>query len=628
MLRGGYTGKILRIDLSSQTFSEEDVSERLAKDFIGGAGFGVYYLFKEVPADADPLGEANKLIFAPGPLTGSRAPCASRMAITTKSPLTGAIGMALTGGQFPAELKFAGYDAVIIEGKADKPTWVLIRDGSVSFQSAARLWGTSTFDCQQLIKEDLKDGNVRIACIGPAGEKLSRIACIINERRAAGRKGLGAVMGSKNLKAIAVKGSRRALGVADEEAFKRARRFMLDQMKASPVLYSAFAPNGTPLVVDVTCGMGIFPTKNWSATGEWVPIEGLGTGVHASRIVGKEPCYNCPVGCSRLRLVRDGKYAGALTEGPEYESVYSLGGTVGVDSVDAVIAADRLCDELGFDTMSAGVTVGFAMELFERGIIGQHETDGLELKFGNDEAMMELLHKMAFREGFGAVLADGCKIAAQRIGRGSEQYAMVVKGMELPAYDVRGAKAHGLNYATAYTGADHNRGYAFQEIFAIPVPEAVDRFAVEGKGKLTKWNQDVRAATCDCPTMCAFLLDMALPANAPQNTANLLSAIAGIDVTPEDVVTVGERLNNLARVYNNLAGFTRADDTLPRRLMAEPLAEGNSKGGVISQAELDQMLDEYYAARGWTRDGVPTEEKLINLGLDYAVKALKTGKNA
>lgn len=628
MLKGGYTGRVLRINLTAQTFCLEEVTEKLAEDFIGGAGFGIYYLFKEVPANADPLGEANKLIFAPGPLTGSQAPCASRVAVTAKSPLTGAVGMALTGGHFPAELKFAGYDVMIIEGKAEKPTWLFIGDGSVSFRSAARLWGTTTSDCQQLIKEDLRDGNVRVACIGPAGERLSRMACIINERRAAGRKGLGAVMGSKNLKAIAVKGSRKNIPVADEEAFKSALQFMRDQMKESPVLYPAFSPNGTPLVVDVTCGMGIFPTKNWSATGKWVPVDGLGTGVHASRILGKEACFTCPVGCSQLRLVREGKYAGALTEGPEYETVYSLGGTVGVDSVDAVIAADRLCDELGLDTISAGVTVGFAMELFERGIIDKRETDGLDLHFGNDEAMMILLHKMAFREGFGAILTDGCRVASQKIGRGSERYAMVVKGMELPAYDVRGAKAHGLNYATSYTGADHNRGYAFQEIFAIPVPEAVDRFAVEGKGKLTKWNQDVRSATCDCPTMCAFLLDMALPATAPENTANLVNAITGLDFTPEDVVTVGERLNNLARVYNKLAGFTRADDSLPERLMTEPLAEGNSKGGVISQAELDQMLDEYYEARGWTKDGVPTEEKLVNLGLDYAIGALKTGKNA
>jgi aldehyde:ferredoxin oxidoreductase len=295
-----------------------------------------------------------------------------------------------------------------------------------------------------------------------------------------------------------------------------------------------------------------------------------------------------------------------------------------VDNIDAIIAADRLADELGLDTISAGVTIAFAMELFERGLLSRKDTGGLELKFGNHEAMITLLRLMAFREGIGDLLADGSKAAAEKIGKDSQQYAMHVKGLELPAYDVRGAKAHGLNYATSYTGADHNRGYAFQEIFGIPVPNEVDRFAAEGKGKLTKWNQDVRSATCDAPTMCAFLLDMAVPAIATQNTADLMEAVTGLVFTAEEVEKVGERINNLARAFNVREGFSRDDDTLPQRLMTEPLKAGASKGQVISKEDLKLMLDEYYTARGWDiRTGVPTRKKLKELGLEYVADAMK-----
>jgi aldehyde:ferredoxin oxidoreductase len=622
MYTGGYSGKILRINLTDKTSKEEKLPLEIAKDFIGGAGLGIKYLFDEVKPGTDPLGPDNKLIFAPGPFTGTSIPCASRMAVTGKSPLTGAVGVALTGGYFPAELKFAGWDAIIIEGKADKPTWISVKDGTVRFHDAAGIWGTMTFDCQQMIKDNLKDQNTRVICIGPAGERLSKIACIINERRAVGRKGLGAVMGSKNLKAIAVRGTG-TVAITSEEKYKTARSEMLKAMKESPVLYSAFSPAGTPMVVDLTGAMGILSAKNWTATGEFVPVEELGLDAQNSRKIGKEHCYDCPVGCSQMKLAKTGPYAGILTEGPEFETIYSFGTETGVANLDAVIAADRLADELGLDSMSAGVTIGFAMELFEKGILTTADTGGLELKFGNDQSMIALLRMMAYREGIGDILTDGTKAAAKKIGKGSEKYAMNIKGLELPAYDVRGAKAHGLNYATAYTGADHNKGYAFQEIFGIPVPWEVDRFAIEGKGKLTKWNQDVRCVTCDCATMCAFILDTALPATSTQNTAALMEAVTGLIFTPDEVQKVGERVNNLAKAFNIREGFTRADDTFPDRLMTEPLKDGASKGQLISKEDLKTMLDEYYTDRGWNPEtGVPTRAKLTDLGLGYVADLL------
>jgi len=622
MYSGGYAGKILRINLSNKTSKEEPLPEEMARNFIGGAGFGIKHLFDELEAGADPLGPDNILVFAPGPFTGAGVPCASRMSVTAKSPLTGAVGMALSGGQFPTEIKFAGWDAIIIEGRAEKPTYVAIKGNDVRFRDAAGCWGTLTFDCQQIIKNELHDQNVRVCCIGPAGEHLSKLACMVNERRAVGRKGLGAVMGSKNLKAIAIRGSGK-VGVASEENYKAGRSALLKAFKESPVLYPEFSQHGTPMVTDLTGAMGVLPAKNWTATGEFVPIEGIGRDAQASRKVGREHCHDCPVGCSQLKLARTGPYAGILTEGPDFETVYSFGSCVGIDQVDPIIAADRLADELGLDTISAGVTVAFAMELFEKGLLTLEDTDGIDLRFGNDEALMVLLRKMAFREGLGDVLADGSLAAAKRIGKGTEKYAMQVKGLELPGYDVRALKAHGLGFATAYTGADHCRGYAFQEVFGVPIPWEVDRFAIENKGKLTIWNQDVRTSTLDCAPMCAFLLDMAVPATACQNTATLMEAITGLSFTPEEVMKVGERVNNLARAFNAREGFSRDDDTLPERLMTEPLAAGASKGQVISRQDLDTMLDEYYLLRGWdVETGTPSREKLTDLGLAYVADAL------
>lgn len=621
MYRGGYTGKVLRVDLTNKTYKEEPLPADVAQDFIGGAGLTVKYLYDEVPADCDPLGPENKLIYAPGPFTGTTIPCASRMAINAKSPATGAVGVATTGGHFPVEMKRAGYDVIIIEGKAESPTYLWIKNGEVKFRDAKDLWGLTTSDTQQVIKDELHDQNIRISCIGPAGEKLSRIACIVNERRVAGRKGLGAVMGSKNLKAIALRGDQPP-AIADKEKYDAARKRMLAGMRKSPILYPEFSRYGTSTTLDLTQALGIYPAKNWTATGVFNPAEKIGGYAIESRGMGKTACAVCPVGCSQLRLAKEGPYTGFFTEGPEYETLYAFGGVTGVDNPDAIIACDRLADELGLDTMSAGVAIAFAMELFERGILTLEETGGLDLHFGNDVAMTKLLHLIGERQGLGDLLAEGVKRAAEKIGRGAEKYAMHVKGLELPAYDVRGAKAHGLNYATAFTGADHNKGYAFQEIFGIPIPEPVDRLSYEGKGKLCKWNQDARTALADSPTMCVFLMDMAVADFMFENTADLMAGATGLTYTPQEVHQVGERINNLARVFNIKAGFTRADDDLPERLKTEPIPDGPSKGQLISQADLDYMLDEYYEARGWTREGVPTRAKLEELRLGYAADAL------
>jgi aldehyde:ferredoxin oxidoreductase len=612
-MMNGYMGKILRINLTNQTSSTEDLPPELIKQYMGGVGFAFYYLYKEFKPGTAPLDKDNLIVIAVGPLNATGTPCSNRMVVASKSPLTNTIAAAYSGGQFPDELKRAGYDLVILEGKAEKLCYVTIKDGEVRFRNAEKFSGMTTSDTQLFIKDELRDQNTRVMCIGPAGERQIPVACIVNERRAAGRKGLGAVMGSKNLKAIAVRGSGKP-AIADNAKFNEARSIMVKAMRESPQLYPAFAKAGTPMVVDVLTGLGIFPVKNWTATGmDMVPT--LGTAAQANFITDKAFCDACPVGCSQVKKVTSGPYAGYLSEGPEFETVYSLGSNLGIDYLPAVIAGDRLCDEYGIDTISSGVAIGLAMELYEKGILTDKDTGGLELKFGNHKAMIEMLRMIAFQEGLGAILAKGAKVAAEEIGQGAEKIAIHVKGLELPAYDVRGAKAHGLNFATSYNGADHCRGYAFQEIFGIPIPEAVDRFAAVGKGRLTKWNQDTRCSTTDCPTLCGFIMDMAIPGDAPDHISRLLTAVTGVSFTPEEVVKVGERVNNLARLFNIREGFTRAEDTFPVRLMTEPIKSGASKGAMISPEDLRIMLDEYYAARGWDNQGVPTPAKLDELGI-------------
>ena len=635
MYYGGYMGRILRLDLTNQTYKTEALPVEMARNFVGGTGFVLKLLFDEVPYGIDALGPSNKLIIAPGPLTGTESPCSSRMAYAAQSPLTGAVGMALSGGHFPAQMKFAGYDVLVIEGRAASPVYVWINDDQVSFRRAERLWGMNTLDCQVFIKEEVREQNARIACIGPAGERLARIACIINERRAAGRKGLGAVMGSKNLKAIAIHGTQQ-VPVADRQQFSDARSGLLKLFKDTPSVYGGLSKVGTSECIDVTCALGIFPAMNYSRTGEFEPADKVGSEAQFRDTIRRTACHNCPVACSQVRLARDGPYAGFLTEGPEFESSWAFSGATGVDYLPALYAADRLCDELGLDTMSTGMTIAFAMELYERGILTQEDTGGLDLRFGNHEAMIRLIQQIAYRQGFGSVLADGARQAAARIGRGSEKYVMHIKGLELPGYDVRGAKAHGLSYATTYVGADHNRGYAAQEIFGARIPVAVDRFAIGGKAELCKWNQDMKMALCDCPTFCAFLLTAgALLDPAPQGLSqadtearivtvtDMLASATGLPFTPAEIARVGERVNVLGRAFNAREGFNRKDDYLPDRLTNEPLKAGASKGQRTGRKDQDYMLDRYYELYGYDQNGIPTRKRLVDLGLDNAAKVLE-----
>jgi len=615
---GGYKNRILRVNLTDRTFSEEALSEDLIHNYIGGRGFGIKLLYDDLKPGIDPLGEENELIFMAGPLAGTNAQSFGRWKVFFKSPLTGTYFKSSGGGHFAAELKSAGFDAIIIEGAAEQPVYLWIHDGRYEFRDATYLWGLDCDDTHTLIREELGDPRIRIACIGPAGERGVKYAGIFSDRRTAGRGGGGTVMGAKNLKAIAIRG-REKVDIADPEAFKAAVKAQIAAYRANPI-FESFSQTGSQAVVELTSGaLGMYPTRNFreGVLPNWERLEGA---EYTKLRVRKTACSNCMIHCGSITKVSIGRYRGAWSEGPEYETIWGFSGPIDVSDIGLTVAADKLCDDLGLDTISTSGAIGFAYELYERGIISKKDTGGLELVYGSGEPILELIRQIAYREGFGAVLAEGTREAARRIGKGAEQYAIQVKGLELPAYDPRGAKAHGLNLLTMNIGADHNSGYGVQEVFGIPIPRQVDRFAVEGKGELTKYNQDITAVT-ETGIACAF--PIALCMITAETYANLISAATGIKdfADPAYMWLVGERIFNLERMFNVREGFGKKDDVFPTRLTNDPLPAGPSAGQVF---EAETLLSDYYKARGWNLEtGVPTVGKLKELGLDFAAQYAK-----
>ena len=440
----GYQNRILRVDLTNHTFREDSLDKSLIHDFIGGRGFGVKWLYDDLKAGTDPLGEDNEIIFLAGPLAGTPAQSFSRFKIFFKSPLTGTYFMSSGGGFFAAELKYAGFDAVVIKGTSEKPVYVWIHNGKYELRDASYLWGLDCDDTHTLIREELRNPRVRLACIGPAGENGVKFAGVFSDRRAAGRGGGGAVMGAKNLKAVAVRGDNK-VDLANPSTFAAAVKEQVNRYKAAPH-FEHFSKTGTQ-TPEFTNILGIFPTRNFRG-GVLPGIETMDGSVYNRIRARNTACNNCMIHCGSISKIDSGKYRGSWSEGPEYETIWAFSGPVMCSDIGLTVAADKLCDDLGLDSISTGNTIGFAYELFEKGIITAEDTGGLDLSYGNDEPVTTLIRQIARCEGFGAVLAQGTRKAAEQIGRGSEQYAIQVKGLELPAYDPRGAKAHGLNYIT------------------------------------------------------------------------------------------------------------------------------------------------------------------------------------
>jgi aldehyde:ferredoxin oxidoreductase len=610
MIMHGWMSKILQVDLTTGTCTVEPLDPIVVKNYIGGRGLGIYYLNQEVDPKIDPLSPDNILVMATGPLTGTGAPTGARYMVMTKSPLTGAITCSNSGGQFPTELKRAGFDAIIISGRAEAPVYLWIDQGTADICKADHLWGKNTHETTDALLAET-DAKAKVACIGPAGEKGVLFASIINDKhRAAGRSGVGAVMGSKNLKAVVVKGKGR-IPLADPDRFKDVNKKILDifkeGIKETPL---GLTVNGTAGVVVATQNFGVLPTKNWQqgTFDGWEKIQG--EELSKRFLVKNSACYGCPIGCGRKTRVDVPEFAGE-GEGPEYETIYAMGSNCMVDDLAAITKANYICNELGMDTITMGATIACAMELVDRGYLSEDQV-GHTLKWGDAEALVELTRMTGNREGFGDLLAEGSYRLADRYGH--PELAPVSKKQEFPGYEPRGSQAMGLAYATSPIGGSHMRGDpAYFELFGVPKP--MDPHQWEGKAKVTKAYQDL-SAIIDSAGLCIFFAVRNLAAKdlgvAPVGILEYLNAATGADYTLKELMEAGQRIINAERMFLARAGFTRKDDSLPKRLTEEPAPTGAAKGMVC---HLEEMLEEYYQVQGWTEDGIPGDEVLGRLGL-------------
>jgi len=603
----GWVGKILRVDLTKGDYVEEELDVNLAKKFVGGRGLASKILFDEIDPMIDPLSPGNKLIFATGPATGA-ALGGSRYMVVTKSPLTGTIGTANAAGGFGPTLKFAGYDLIIFEGRSEEPVYLSICDDVVEIKAARHLWGKTTHETEDIIRDEIgnywKARETHIACIGPAGEKLARLAAIINDKhRAAGRGGLGAVMGSKNLKAIAVRGTK-TITVADKDACREAFLSILEINKKSPATSletaNSYPNQGTARVVNITNAKGILPVRNFQGGVFEEAAKINGEALRDTILNRKVSCFACLVSCGRLTKVDVPGFEGE-GEGPEYETIGLLGSSCGVSSLPAIAKASYICNELGMDTIEMGGAIACAMELFERGFLPEKEI-GFELNFGNAEAMVKLVGQAGLRQGFGDVLADGGYRMAERYGH--PELFMGVKKQGFAAYEPRALKGMGLGYVTSNRGACHFRG-------ATLLVEISDPYSIEGKPAILKQLQD-QTAVVDAAGLCMFNTRGLTPDKIWNVVLTILETVTGAGYDIESILRAGERIWNLERLFNLKAGFTKKDDTLPPRMLREPIPTGPAKGQVH---ELNIMLPEYYQVRGWDENGVPTPEKLEELGL-------------
>jgi len=624
----GYAGKISRVDLSRLSLEEQNINEEMARKYVGGRGFGAKILFEEMSVGLDPFDPESLLIFATGPLTGTVIPGGTRYMVIGKSPLTGCYGESNAGGSFGPALKRAGYDCVVVTGKSEKPVYLYISNGGVEIRDASHLWGCTVGEAEDAIKAELDDRRVVVAAIGPGGERLARIAAIISEKaRAAARTGLGALMGSKKLKAIAVLGENQVVVAQEDEVGEIARRlnrrFSHDPGKVNLREY------GTAAGVAGLQVMGMLPTRNYRE-GVFEGYESIsGERMTETILKTKDGCPGCAIRCWRRVEVKSGPFAPCLPEygGPEYETIGALGSLCLNSNLESIARAHNLCNMYGIDTISTGVVIAWAMECFEKGILTVRELDGLELNWGNAEAIVAMVEKMGKREGIGKLLSEGVRRASRTVGRGSEEFALHVKGLEPAALDPRGRKGLGLTYATSPRGAVHLdalTGVIFEKRNVAPelgITEPVSRFSVDKKPELIKKSEEVNTFV-SAAGGCEFALHPFMSPVTLTELAQIVSAVTGWNLSVEELMTVGERANNLARVLNVREGLTRDDDVLPLRF-SEPLPEGASEGQAISAQDLQSMLDQYYRLRGWDEKGIPLKSTLKRLGLDEVIVDLE-----
>ncbi|BDB01776.1 aldehyde ferredoxin oxidoreductase family protein [Clostridium botulinum] len=603
----GYNGKILRIDLTNRNCTLEPLDEEKAKKFIGARGLGVKTLLEEIDPKIDPLSIENKLVIVTGPITGAPMPTSGRYMVVTKAPLTGTIAISNSGGKWGTELKNAGYDMIIVQGKSEVPVYVNIEDDKIEIKEANHLWGKTSLETTKILCNENNE-RAKVLCIGPAGEKLSLMAAIMNDiDRAAGRGGVGAVMGSKNLKAIVVKGSGKVKVVNEEEA-KKVSLEKIKILREDPVAGGGLPTYGSAVLVNIINENGVHPVRNFqkSYTDEADKISG--ETLTEDCLVRKNPCYRCPIACGRWVKLDDGTECG----GPEYETLWSFGSDCDVYDLNAINVANMLCNEYGLDTISAGATIAAAMELYEKGYIKDEDIkeDGLSLKWGDAEAVVGWTKKMALREGFGDKMADGSYRLCESYG--VPEFSMTVKKQELPAYDPRGIQGHGITYAVNNRGGCHIKGYMISpEILGYP--EKLDRFSLEGKAAYAKVFHDL-TAVIDSLGLCIFTTF----GLGVQDYVDMYNVVVGGKLhDAESIMEAGDRIWTLEKLFNLEAGIDSSHDTLPKRLLKEPIPEGPSKGCVH---KLSELLPEYYAVRGWDKNGIPTEDTLKKLGLEEYIK--------
>jgi len=614
-----YGGSILRVNLTDGTVQRHPTEEHLARTFLGGRGLNVKRLWDELPAHTDGLSPENILVFGVGPLVGTLFPGGARFNVTAMSPQTGILGDSNAGGFFGPELKFAGYDQVIIWGRADRPVYLNIQDDVVELRDARGLWGKDVWDATQAIREDLGDPDVQVATIGQGAENGVRFAGVfVNLNRPAARTGMGAVMAAKNLKAVAVRGTR-SVPVADMAHFKDLIDRLDEAIYGHPE-YEVRCRLGTTKLIRALNNIGGLPTRHFQS-GRFAEADAVsGEAIEALYKIKSKACFACTIPCSRFLRVEDSRFPGLRLEGPEYEPLAGFTVRVGNSDLALALKCVDLVNRYGIDAIAVSEVIAWAMECHQRGILSEEEADGLDLSWGNGETIITLIHKIARREGFGDVLADGVKKAAERLGRGQD-IAMHGKGLEVFQADVRTIKAYGLGNAVASRGADHLRaepwfefsGDAAEGIRRYGMPETAFRLEYKGKGLVVKHFEEM-AAIADATGVCKNTYNN-MEVLDWEGTAELLEAATGWDFTGEEVQQIGERIVNLERLFIAREGISRRDDTLPRRFLEEPMPEGSgeSTGSVL---ELEPMLDEYYRVRGWDpRTGLPMREKLESLGL-------------
>jgi aldehyde:ferredoxin oxidoreductase len=602
----GYAGKLLFIDLNQKKAKTEILRDEFCAKYIGGNGFGIRLLLDNTKPKIDPLGPDNVLVFAVGPFAGTMVPTSGKYIVQGKSPLTGFMGESISSGMWGQNLKRAGYDAIVITGRATAPSYLFIDDDTAQFKDAQNLWGKDAIETGQLVQEQIGDDNVSVASIGPGGENLVRFANITNDGyRQAGRTGMGAVMGSKNLKAVAVRGAGK-IEVNDLDRLMEVCGQLYKQCQEKGT--EGYRTYGTPQSVSIHQALGVLPTRNWQYStfelAENLSGEFLKTNYYAKTIA----CSGCPLGCDHISIVKAGTDAEQVAS-IEFETIYSLGTQCGIGDFPAILQAADLCDKLGIDTISAGVVIGWAMECFEKGILTKKDTDGIELTFGNQEALVEMVRKIAYREGIGDLLAQGVKKASAKVGKGSQHFAMHNKGLELPGYDVRGLKACALGFMTSTRGGCHLRS----SMYDFDAKGKVDRFKADtGLGKMVSDREDAWAIM-DSLILCKFTRSVC---SSYDKLSDLYMLVTGIQVSPEELKKAGERIYNLEKIYNIREGWTKEDDYPPLRVMKEPIQEGASKGAFVPKEEFEPMLNAYFEARGWSDNGFPTKRKLAELGIE------------